>query len=155
MPFILSFRGRRAGERFFQQFNNTMECATPSLQGVWLASRSVQATLRYSWGNPVLATCSIRLIRQVCDLCQGRCNHEPILNWPPWGNELQRTTFHERRRANADQTAPGSDDPTADMQTPLTERRWTCRRWRPEPLQARLRGPYDQPGAPSCGNCGH
>lgn len=25
-------------------------------------------------------------------LCQGRCNHEPILNWPPWLNELQRTT---------------------------------------------------------------
>jgi hypothetical protein len=24
--------------------------------------------------------------------CQGRCNHEPILNWPPWLNELQRTT---------------------------------------------------------------
>jgi len=25
-------------------------------------------------------------------LCQGRCNHEPILNWPPCLNELQRTT---------------------------------------------------------------
>src|SRR6516165_9269195 len=24
--------------------------------------------------------------------CQGRCNHEPILHWPPCLNELQRTT---------------------------------------------------------------
>jgi putative transposase len=23
--------------------------------------------------------------------CQGRCTHEPIWNWPPWLNELQRT----------------------------------------------------------------
>lgn len=53
----------------------------------------------------------------------------PILNWPPWVNELQRTTFHERR--------------------------WTSRRWHPEPLQTRLRVPHDQLGAPSSDNCGH
>jgi hypothetical protein len=29
---------------------------------------------------------------------------------------------HERRRTNADQTAPESGDPNADAQTPLTER---------------------------------
>lgn len=55
--------------------------------------------------------------------CQGRCNNGPVLNWPPWLNELQRTHFNERRRINADQTAPESGDPNADEQTPLTERR--------------------------------
>ncbi len=58
--FILSFSGRREGGSSFQQFKNTMECGTQSLQVVWLASRSVQATLRYSWCSPVLATSIIR-----------------------------------------------------------------------------------------------
>jgi hypothetical protein len=35
--------------------------------------------------------------------------------------------IHERRRTNADQTAPGSGDPNADGQTPLTQRRWAAR----------------------------
>ena len=80
---------------------------------------------------------------------------EPVLNWPPRLNELQRTNFNEGRWTNADQTAPGSGDPNADEQTPLTERRWTCRRLRWEPLQVRLRGSYAQPGAPSCDSCAH
>ena len=39
-----------------------------------------------------------------------------------------RTNFHERQRTNADQTAPGSGDPNAEEQTPLTERQRTSRR---------------------------
>ena len=46
--------------------------------------------------------------------CQGRRNYEPIENWPPWENELQRTKFHTCRSTNADQIAPGSGDPIAD-----------------------------------------
>jgi hypothetical protein len=45
-------------------------------------------------------------------------------NWPPWLNELQRTTFMSTGLPNADQTTPESDDPNADKQTPLTERQW-------------------------------
>jgi hypothetical protein len=38
-----------------------------------------------------------------------------------------KNKIHERRRANADETAPGSGDPNADEQTPLNERRWPVR----------------------------
>ena len=37
--------------------------------------------------------------------------------------------IHERRRTNADQTAPGSGDSNADEQTPFIERRWVARQW--------------------------
>ena len=40
-----------------------------------------------------------------------------------------KNNIHERRRTNADQTTPESDDPNADKQTPLTERRWFDRQW--------------------------
>src|SRR6266849_1980200 len=38
-----------------------------------------------------------------------------------------KNKIHECRRANADETAPGSGDPNADEQTPLNERRWPVR----------------------------
>ena len=52
--------------------------------------------------------------RELSRRCQGRRNYEPIENWPPWENELQRTKFHTCRSTNADQIAPGSGDPIAD-----------------------------------------
>lgn len=38
-----------------------------------------------------------------------------------------KNKIYECRQTNADQTAPGSGDPNADEQTPLTERRWAIR----------------------------
>src|SRR5450432_4140452 len=84
--------------------------------------------------------------------CQGRRNYEPIENWPPWENELQRTKFHTCRSTNADQIAPGSGDPIADEQTPPIERQWTVRRFLPEPPQGELRVLNAHSGALSCGN---
>lgn len=112
------------------------------------SAEAIRASLDTSTTFPLIPPLEMQM-------CQGRCNDEPVLNWPPWLNELQRTTVDERRRTNADQTAPGSGDPIADEQTPLTQRRWTSRRWLPEPLQVRLRGPSAQSGALSSGSCGH
>src|SRR5438876_6664030 len=62
----------------------------------------------------LLAVSLAGLILSSGDICQGRRNYEPIENWPPWENELQRTKFHTCRSTNADQIAPGSGDPIAD-----------------------------------------
>jgi hypothetical protein len=48
-------------------------------------------------------------------MCQGRWNYEPILNWPPWKNELQRTTF-----MNA-----GEETPTKRRWNQMSQRRST------------------------------
>jgi hypothetical protein len=71
-----------------------------------------------------------------------------------------KTNSKEQNFISADEQTPTKlrqlpRDPIADEQTPISERRWTLRRWLPEPLQVRLRDLYAQPGALSSGSCGH
>ncbi len=51
-------------------------------------------------------------------LCQGRRNHEPILNWPPWLNELQRT-----KSMSAGEQTPTKRRRNQMIPTPTSKRR--------------------------------
>jgi hypothetical protein len=50
--------------------------------------------------------------------CQGRCTHEPIWNWPPWLNELQRT-----KSMSADEQTPTKLRRDQVIPTPTSKRR--------------------------------